>query len=135
MNDFEKQLQRQPLRTLPPEWRGEILRAAVPAPAPPRRLISNFKFQISNLLWPCPQAWAGLAAAWLVILGLNFTSRTSPSPGLTAAKADFPLSPQVLALLREQRALYSELLGRLEASPPPAPPRPRSERTPTMMCG
>ena len=124
--DFEKQLQRQPLRTLPPAWRGEILHAATP---PPRRhFLSTLNSQLSTIFWPCPQAWAALAAVWLVILGLNFAGRTTEPRGMTQAKAEFPPSPQVLAMLREQRALYSELLGRPEMAPPPTPPRPRSER-------
>ncbi|PYK58897.1 MAG: hypothetical protein DME21_14645, partial [Verrucomicrobia bacterium] len=70
--DFEKQLQRQPLRKIPAEWRGEILDAARRAHEPqPSQPASWWR----ALLWPCPQAWAGLAAVWVLILALNSVTR------------------------------------------------------------
>jgi hypothetical protein len=140
-DDFEQRVQRQPLRQIPGEWRAEILSAARQASqaehaprttdhAPPRRsLLSTLHYQLSTLLWPHPTAWAGLAAAWLVIAGLNLTTREA-SPRL-ARRAE-PLSPQVFMAFQEQARLLTELIGPCEAPvaerPKPAVPRPRSER-------
>src|SRR3954451_19232550 len=74
-DDFEQQLERQPLRSLPLEWRKEILeKARVESPSEPSRLSSPAAPWWRELLWPCPQAWAGVLAAWLVIIGLRFTA-------------------------------------------------------------
>src|SRR5664280_2576256 len=86
-DDFEKRLQREPLRQIPGEWREQILSAARQASlaehaprttqhAPPSpSLLSTIHHQLSTLLWPHPTAWAGLAAVWLMILGVNLTTQ------------------------------------------------------------
>lgn len=137
-NDFEERVQRQPLRQVPAGWRGEILAAAQQASAPqhaphtthPSRpsLLSTLNSQLSTILWPHPAAWAGLAAVWLVIAGLNLTTReTTPRLARRAA----PLSPQVCLAFQEQERVLAELIGPRETPaaerPKPAPPRPRSE--------
>jgi hypothetical protein len=140
-NDFEERLQRQPLRQVPGEWREEILSAArqaslaEPAPhttheVPPRHsLLSTLHYQLSTILWPHPTAWAGLAAVWLLIAGLNLTTREA-SPRLARRAA--PPSPQVFMAFQEQARVLTELIGPREAPvaerPKPAVPRPRSER-------
>ena len=146
MNDFEQRLQRQPLRPLPPSWRDEILKAARAAasasaePSRPSPPILNFKFLILHCLWPHPKAWAGLAAAWIVILGLN-SSATRPAgvPMVARSTATAPVSTVELAWLTEQRRLQRELL---ELSPIPldrpimqphtkSSPKPQSAVTPS----
>jgi hypothetical protein len=140
-DDFEKRLQRQPLRQVPAEWREEILSAARQASlshhasrvthhAPPSRsLLSTINSQLSTLLWPHPAAWAGLAAVWLVILGINLTTRDAAQ---AVAKNASPVSPQVFMAFQEQERLLSELIGPRETPvaerPKPVPSRPRSER-------
>jgi hypothetical protein len=126
-NKFEHRLQRQPLRKIPAEWRGEILDAARRAQQP-----STFSPQPASwwreLLWPCPQAWAGLAAVWVLILALNSVTR-EPTP---AARFQNPTRvPEVLIALREHRRLLAELTGSPTAAEQPKPfePRPRSERS------
>ena len=138
-DDFEKHLQRQPLRQVPPEWRDGVLAAARqtarPQPAPRiardglRAVFSTLNSQLSTLLWPHPAAWAGLAAVWVVILGLSFTTRDSALP--VARRASSP-SPQVFMAFQEQQRLLIELIGPREIpaaeGPKAALPRPRSER-------
>jgi hypothetical protein len=145
-DDFEQRVQRQPLRQLPGEWRQEILSAAQPASlphhasrithqAPPSRsLLSTLNSQLSTLLWPHPTAWAGLAAAWVVILGINLTTRDA---AMAVARHAAPVSPQVFMAFHEQERLLAELLGPRETPvavrPKPGPARPRSERRGGMM--
>jgi hypothetical protein len=141
-DDFEKRLQHQPVRQVPPEWRAEILSAAHKA-APfqhatrntHRSLLSTLGSQLSAILWPRPVAWAGLAAVWLVIAGLNVATRQA-SP--RAVHRTSPLSPQVLVAFQEQARLLAELIGPREAPvaerPKPVLPRPRSERQPRLLC-
>jgi hypothetical protein len=74
-------------------------------------------------------AWAGFAAAWCVIIALNVASRetTAAQPAAQEAKR----SPETLLALREQKRLFSELVGianeKLDAEAPRFVPRPRSE--------
>jgi hypothetical protein len=137
-DDFEKRLQAQPLRQVPDEWRAQPLSTAQQA-GPPQKaapfahrgapsLLSTLRYQLSALLWPRPVAWAGLAAVWLVILGLNVSTREA-SPRV--ARHASPLSPQVLVAFQEQARVLAELIGPRErpvAEPKTLLPRPRSER-------
>lgn len=130
MNDFEKQLRRQPLRSVPPEWRREILQAALGTTHPQQPAWWR------QLLWPCPQAWAGIAAVWLVVIVLNFATSEQSAP--TSAVAITRPSPEMQALLREQRLLIAELLNPPEPPlanrPKNLPPKPRSENRPAMVA-
>ncbi|MGB7770194.1 MAG: hypothetical protein WBN22_15275 [Verrucomicrobiia bacterium] len=134
-DDFESQLQRQPLRRIPAGWRAEILRegrrVAVPETGninavSPSKL--NWRAMLTNIFWPNPQAWAGLAAIWILILAVDFSMRDK-SP--VVADKSAPPSPQVIAELRQQQRLLVELLGSSqtrEAEPPKFLPRPRTAR-------
>jgi hypothetical protein len=74
-------------------------------------------------------AWAGLAAVWLMILGVNLAMREATP---VMAKRAEPVSPQVFMAYQEQERLLAELLGPRETPvterPKPRLPRPRSER-------
>lgn len=114
MNEFEQKLQRQPMKTVPPEWRAEILAAARAAQAvqpaatvESRSFVSTLNRQLAALLWPHPVAWAGLAAIWIFIATLNFSLRDQ-APRL-ADKA-IPPSPEVMAELKKQQRMFAELL-------------------------
>jgi hypothetical protein len=69
-----------------------------------------------------------LAAVWLVILGINLTTR---DPSRAVAKHALPVSPEVFMAFQEQERLLSELIGPRETPvaerPKPRLPRPRSE--------
>src|SRR5215468_1824404 len=114
---FEQQLQRQPHRAVPREWRGEILSGARKAaashdsalePPLPRRL----RTWLSALLWPHPRAWASLAFLWLVVLTLNFAAR-EPSPSHVSSQVT-PPSRELRQLLQQQERLFAELAGQPE---------------------
>ena len=132
-NDFEQLLARQPLRPVPNEWRQDILGAsgaATPSAGASRgvEVVAWWR----AWLWPCPQAWAGLAAAWCVILGLHVAfEKGSPS----SIHRPAPTSAQVCLAFEEQRRLLAELSPprRLVTAPAVQPfrPRPRSSRAPT----
>ena len=81
-------------------------------------------------------AWAGLAAAWLVILGINLTTR---DPAIVAARYVAPVSPQVFLAFQEQERLLSELIGPRDTPvadrPKPSPARPRSEGRRALLMG
>jgi hypothetical protein len=136
-DEFEERLRRQSWRSVPPAWRDEILsaaRAAVQNGSAPRaaRLswFSRVNAGLSALLWPNPKAWAGLAAVWLVVLGLSFASR-EPIPRAVAHETA-PPSPQFRELLRQQEQMLAELVGPVEKPvadrPKSATPEPHSER-------
>jgi hypothetical protein len=122
-SEFEKQLQRQPPRELPREWRAQILDAAFrPAPL-------SMAAWLASWLWPHPRAWGGLAAAWVVILLLHFTSPDD----LRVADNYPPATFQSLAIMKQQTLRMAQLLGSTDNSDQPAatpaPPKPRSERS------
>lgn len=132
-SEFEKRLQRQPVKTLPPEWRQEILSAANAA-AMKRCEACEHNARIFwpdwlvSLLWPHPKAWAGLAAVWVVILGLQCASRDESSSCVTAKAA--PPSPELIAELKKQQRMFAELVGPREETvadrPKANPSRPRT---------
>ena len=151
-DQFESRLRQQPPRPLPPGWRQEILSAArqaasgrAPVPNPRRsahsafisylstlnsRLSTVFNSRLSTAFWPHPAAWAGLAAAWLLIAGLDFAA-SEPS-AYTVARRPPPPSPQLRELLRQQDLMLAELIGlpgKPAAQPATPPvPQPRSQR-------
>lgn len=136
MNDhepFEKRLQRQPLRKVPSAWREEILVAARkaeplrhPSAATRQSFFSALNAQLSTLLWPHPRAWAGLAAAWVLICALNFAYRDDSTS--TALHRAAPPSLQMREMLREQDQLLAELVGETPVTDrlKSVPPRPHS---------
>jgi hypothetical protein len=129
MNDeFEKKLRQQGLRPIPDEWRVEILRAARTA-TPRRSPVDPPVSWLSKLLWPCPQAWAGLAAAWVAIIVLNFSNRDTSSPIAVSQAA--PPPPELVKAAREQRLELARLLEPSDTGvadrPKTSRPRPRSD--------
>lgn len=89
-----------------------------------------------ELLWPCPQAWSGLAALWLLIFAANMATREKPA---LIAKALPPPSPAMIMALKEQEQLLAELIrprGPIVAEHPKSiPPKPRSEGPPETAAG
>lgn len=134
---FERRLQRQTLRPVPPSWREEILSAARAA-APPAAIpgtrsptvASLLMAWLRTLLWPHPRVWAGLAAVWLALLVVNVASREPARQEIAARPA--AESPQRRELLRQQEQLLADLVGPLSRPqadrPKPAVPQPRSQR-------
>jgi hypothetical protein len=121
--DFEESLRRQSIRPIPGEWREEILRAARDGrDAARRRPVGAARlpcFWWREWLWPCPRAWAGLAAAWGIILLLNVTAPEEPPVVGQLASASW----QDLAFLRQETEMIAQLAGSEENRPAP-PPQP-----------
>ncbi len=130
-DNFEQKLQRQPLRQIPDEWRGEILAAATSCRASRvtrHSFLSTLNAQLSTILWPHPRAWAGLTAVWILILAVNFSMRDKTP---VSAEKSSPPSPEVIVELRQQQRLLAELIGPRDASDADRSksfvPQPRSE--------
>ena len=119
MERFERRLQHQPLRQVPIEWREEILSATGKVGTARRAVrgrrgeasLPKFRDWLSALLWPNPQAWAGLAAGWILIFAMNFSARdTSPK----VAEKNSRQSSEAVVELRQQQRLLAELIGSRE---------------------
>ena len=98
---------------------------------------SRFTFHVSRfsrwreLFWPSPYAWAGLAALWLVVLALNFTTaKTDSNPSQIAAAKPVRWSPDTRLALAQHLRLRAELTDTLVPAEPPKSivNRPRTAR-------
>jgi hypothetical protein len=109
-------------------------RAAVPQLDAIRREILDAKFRRRNLvatLWgelilPSRRVWSGLAAAWLLILVVNFAERDpAPAGKLSAA-------PAMISLGEQQRLLNEYFADRTPAADADREktfsPKPRTEK-------
>jgi hypothetical protein len=123
---FEQKLSLQPLRRVPPHWRGGILAAAAEARDTSRGEPRALRW-LRDLLWPAPAAWAGLAGAWVLILLLHVASHpATPAPGPTAQSAGTPVSAGMRMAVLEQLQLRAELLGSGHQPDPMDRPKPHS---------
>src|ERR1041384_7565435 len=117
-DDFENKLKGQPLKKLPDEWRSGILSAARTAGAAhssssSRAAVAWFPAlidHISSLLWPAPKAWAGLAAAWGLILFFNLNQPTRPD---VLAKNLPSFQSERIVSISEHRQEVAQLLQNL----------------------
>ena len=107
-NEFEKRLEQQEFRGVPASWRREIL-------AP---VSESVGFNWRQLFWPCPQAWAGLAAVWVLILTVDLAMREK-SPAMVV-EASAPARTLIVALKEQQETLIRlvEPPDNSEAEPP-----------------
>ena len=129
-DEFEQQLRSQPRRAIPSEWRVEILEAALAT----RRVHASGAARRATWIpswrewfWPCPQAWAGLAAVWVILVALHITA--SPAPQSTAIQS--PDSEKQMALAAQRRELARLLDVPTDQVPQSKAtvPGPRSEST------
>ena len=134
LEQFERRLSRQPLRRVPPEWRGEILAVAsresrVESRAPKLFWSSSVVCRLSSVFWPHPVAWAGLAAVWIFIFAADFSTRDRTP---VVAAMDSPPPVEMMVEVRQQRQLLAELLGLRDTRDAdrskPLAPQPRSQR-------
>ena len=132
-SEFENRLRRQSLRQIPDGWRDEIVgQASSLSPLSKTKKLETGKLPGLRLIWreffwPHPKAWAGLAAIWVFIFLLNFSTRDR-TPAL--AEKVSPPSPEVLVELKKQQRMFAELMGSTATSDADRPkfiPKPRSE--------
>src|SRR5208283_1342027 len=109
-----------------------ILDAAIschPSPVTRRSFLSILNHQLSTVLWPHPKAWAGLAAVWILIFAVDFSTRDRTP--VMAEKAA-PPSPEVIVELKQQQRMLAELIGPRDEHDADRSksfvPQPRSER-------
>src|SRR4051812_27090844 len=136
-DDFEKRLRQQPLRTPPTEWHERILDSARASESQPA--CAHAETQLTwwrALLWPSPQAWAGLAAVWVILLVMN--RQSDEKVVLTASSVLSPVQ-QIADARRERNHLLAELIDEspsdaVAEEAKPFVPRPRSEAPRSLVC-
>jgi hypothetical protein len=120
-DEFEKQLRRQPLRTVPQEWRSDILQTTRAVSSPQSSTLNPQRTSSwRDLLLPLRWHLAGIGAAWIIIALLNSPQSSAPAPA--TAKRDIPSSQQFVMTLRENRRQLLELINPAIAETAPAPP-------------
>jgi hypothetical protein len=130
-SEFEVRLRGQPIRPVPAEWRDEILRNAIREGAVPGESGSPSNRRVpgpasmSRPWFALPRlGWLGLAATWLLILGLHVASQPEPLSDLAGKRPT--ISEAWTAWSENQR----ELARLLETEPPFPRPRPEANRPP-----
>ena len=129
-DEFEQHLQRQPLRSVPSEWRADILEAAHAARTSHESRLTRQATSVPSCrkwLWPCPQAWAGLAAVWMILVVLHLAG--PPTPPSVALQSPSPEKRMAVAAQRRELARLLDVPADSTPAPEPTAPGPRSERT------
>ena len=135
-SQFEKRLSDQTVKTVPSEWRADILREASRAgeersyvSAGPISWFEVIKSHINTALWPAPRAWAALLPLWIIIVVMNLSGRHESAT--TALNSPVAVEQARMAL-KQKRLLMAELAGRTETREAVQPrttlPGPRSQR-------
>lgn len=127
---FERRLQNQPLKPVPPAWRDEIMAAAqVATTSGHAARITHHVPWWRELFWPHPTAWAALAGVWLFMFGAHLAVREETP--IRFAHQSAP-SRQMRELLKEQVQLFAELTdakaNRDADRPKAVAPQPHSSR-------
>jgi hypothetical protein len=130
-DEFEKNLQRQPLRPIPQEWRSGILRAANAAATEPsvaiRPSIGLIKLW-RELIWPVRRVWMAFACVWVVIVAVNFAD--AEKSGKLEARSKIPPG-NLITVWEQQEKLLTELNSLQNPDmekPRHSLPKPRSDR-------
>lgn len=123
---FERQLSRQPWRSIPPEWREQILARATANPqliGAGRSPAGSIGSRLREWLWPHPLAWAGLAVCWVATFTLLHLAAPSAAE-LAQAREGARIAQMVSAALDspQSTALMSD------SGPAPAANQPRRGR-------
>jgi hypothetical protein len=132
IDDFEKQLQQQPMRQVPGHWRGQILQEArkseIRNPKP-----EGQKSWLYQLFWPCPQAWGALAAVWIVVVFLNASARDTSVQTVQIAKASTQ-PREVMMAVKLQLKFRAELMSAndVPVAEPPKLSAPQSRIEPSV---
>jgi len=116
-DDFEQFLASQPLRAIPSEWRAQILRTAGQRRPLERKEPAGSWWR--ELLWPAPMAWAGVAGAWLLIVGMHIAAQ--PSDGKMTMPASAASLDVSTAIMQERQ--FVQEFSQLEEEPAEPPRR------------
>jgi len=89
-----------------------------------------------ELVWPCRRIWAGMAAAWMLILGLHVAAGSGEASRMSVNQVSKP-GPEVVAAVRERRELMAQLLDPFTSLPVERPkvPGPRGSMHMTLFIG
>lgn len=75
--NFEEQLKRTPMRSIPSDWKTDILSSRSSTKAVKTTSKVGWKTRLQELLWPSPIAWASLAAIWMILIAAQLNSDSS----------------------------------------------------------
>ncbi len=89
-----------------------------------------------ELILPCRRIWAGMAAVWMLILGLHLAAGIGQISGITVNQVSKP-GPEIVAAMRERRELMAQLLDPFTSLPVARPkvPGPRGSAHFSLIIG
>ena len=106
-------------------------------PTPPTFSFSLLAAKLwRELVWPCRRIWAGMAATWMVILGLHLAAGSGEATRVTVNHVSKP-GPEIVAAVRERRELMAQLLDPFTPLPVARPkvPGPRGSAHFSLIIG
>ena len=93
-------------------------------PSPPAYGFSSLASKLwRELILPCRRIWAGMAAVWMVILGLHLAAGSDQNPGTSHNQVSKP-GPEIVAAVRERHELMAQLLDPFTSLPVARPKLP-----------
>jgi hypothetical protein len=126
----------EPSRATVARWEKDFAAALAPAPAARFGFINSILDWVRDMTWPCRRIWAGFAAVWLMIIGINFSTREGYQ---NFAEGHTRPSPEMVRAYLEAEGFLAESTwpdkSRVAESPKHSLPPPRSERHPQVVRG
>ena len=131
--DLEQRLSRQSFRSIPDDWKQQILTGAEQAfpvaeqPSVPR---SPWRW-VHDLLWPSPIAWAALAAVWI---GIGVMNQQALQLAEDSGANSHPVTREMMIVFHEQSRWIQSMLEEEQWSGPWDRPRlqPADSRSPNL---
>jgi hypothetical protein len=125
----------EPTQATVARWEKDFAEAIAPNPRERFVILVSILDWVHDMIWPCRRIWAGFTAVWLVLIGVNVSTRENYQ---TFANGQRPSTEMVRAYLEAEGFLAAgampERSGAVKPQSPSSPPA-RSERHSPILRG
>jgi anti-sigma factor RsiW len=125
----------EPTQATMARWEKDFAEAIAPAPRARFVILVSILDWVHDMIWPCRRIWAGFAAVWLVLAGVNVSTREYYQ---TFANGQRPSTEMVRAYLEAEGFLAVGAMPERSRTAKPqrhSSPPPRSERHSQILRG